>query len=181
MNQIPTPLAQGFCAIEEGIDRITRKLKASQDAREDVVLMRLVTCMARNYDEIVSRVIRPQRLNHVMFKTLLMAFGSSANEVNPSRLSEVTGESRANMTRICDELGRRGLIVRHASESDRRRVAVSLTAAGERMVRKMLPLISAPLQRAHMLPSAAEKRQLEMLLKKQLAGLEAVLGAGKQE
>ena len=175
MNHIIDPVPRNFCAIEEGIERIARKLKTPAYAREDVVLMRLVTSMARHYDEIVSHVIRPQRLNHVMFKTLLMAFGSPSNELNPSRLSAVTGESRANMTRICDELCERGLIVRHASESDRRRVVISITPAGERMVRKMLPKISIPLQRAHALPSAEEKRQLEMLLKKQLAGLEAVL------
>jgi MarR family transcriptional regulator, negative regulator of the multidrug operon emrRAB len=177
MNQIANPVSQGFCAVEEGIDRISRKAKTSPTAREDVVLMRLVTSMARHYDELVNRVIRPQRLNHVMFKTLLMAFGSPSNEVNPSRLSEVTGESRANMTRICDELGERGLISRHASQSDRRRVAVSLTAAGERMVRKMLPLIGEPLRRAHGLISSADRAQLEKLLKTQLAGLESALGA----
>jgi MarR family transcriptional regulator, negative regulator of the multidrug operon emrRAB len=175
MNHIIDTVPRNFCAIEEGIDRVTRKLKAPDYAREDVVLMRLITSMARHYDEITNRVIRPQRLNHVMFKTLLMAFGSPSNELNPSQLSTVTGESRANMTRICDELCERGLIVRHSSESDRRRVVISITAAGDRMVRKMLPKIRVPLQRAHVLLTAEEKRQLEMLLKKQLAGLEAVL------
>jgi MarR family transcriptional regulator, negative regulator of the multidrug operon emrRAB len=174
MNHNSDDRPQGFCAVEEGIERITRKLKSPTHAREDVVLMRLVTSMARLYDEIVNASIRPQRLNHVMFKTLLMAFGSPTNEVNPSRLSEVTGESRANMTRICDELCERGLIERHAGQTDRRRIAISLTAAGERMVRKMLPRIGEPLQRAHASLSANEKRQLESLLKKQLAGLEAV-------
>jgi MarR family transcriptional regulator, negative regulator of the multidrug operon emrRAB len=180
MNHISNIAPQGFCAVEEGIERITRKLKAPARAREDVVLMRLVTSMSRHYEEIVNRIIRPQRLNHVMFKTLLMAFGSPTNEVNPSRLSEVTGESRANMTRICDELCRRGLIERHAGQTDRRRIAVSLTPAGERMVHKMLPRIGAPLQRAHARLSASKKSQLEMLLKKQLAGLEAVLGEDTQ-
>ncbi|MDR3385893.1 MAG: MarR family transcriptional regulator [Rudaea sp.] len=176
MNQLSDGTPKGFCAIEEGIERITRKLKSSTHSREDVVLMRLVTSMARHYEELVNRTIRPQHLNAVMFKTLLMAFGSPTNELNPSRLSEVTGESRANMTRICDELCQRGLIERHAGQTDRRRIAISLTATGERMVQKMLPLIGEPLQRVHARFSAAEKRQLEMLLKRQLAGLETVLG-----
>src|SRR5450432_1358239 len=180
MNQKSISIPRGFCAVEEGIERITRKLRSPSHAREDVVLMRLVMSMARHYEEIINRIIRPQRLNHVMFKTLLMAFGSPTNEVNPSRLSEVTGESRANMTRICDELCQRGLVERHAGQTDRRRIAISLTAAGERMVHKMLPRIGAPLQRAHAPLSASKKRQLEMLLKKQLAGLEAVLGEDSQ-
>ena len=127
MNQFGEFVPLGFSAVEAGIDRVARKLNMPGELRQDVILMRLVTCMARHYEELIGRVIRPQRLNPVMFKTLLMTFGSPANKVNPSRLSDVTGESRANMTRICDELCERGLIVRKASESDRRRVVVSLT------------------------------------------------------
>ena len=174
MNYLDTPTPDSFRAVEEGIERVSRKVASC--SRDDIILLRLVTYLARNYEEMISRIIRPLRLNEVMFKTLLMAFGSPANEVNPSRLSTVTGESRANMTRICDELSQRGLIKRHASDSDRRRVVVSLTSAGERLVRNVLPRIGEKQRQVNAALSSGEKQQLERLLKKQFGGLEAVLG-----
>ena len=168
-----------FLAVEASIERVTRKLGESASARDDVVLMRLVTSLSRRYDEIINSAIRTEKLNHVMFKTLIMAFGSPDNEVNPSELSNATGESRANMTRICDQLCERGLIDRHAAESDRRRIVVSLTSAGDRLVRKLLPSMRGSLRQAHAQLNAAEKRDLERLLKKQLSSLESGLDRGE--
>ncbi|HEX6833552.1 MAG TPA: MarR family transcriptional regulator [Rudaea sp.] len=176
MNQFPSC---PFAKVEASIDRVTRKLSAEPAARDDVVLMRLVTGLARRYEELVNDAIRPQKLNHVMFKTLLMAFGSPDNEVNPSELSDATSESRANMTRICDQLCERGLIERRPSESDRRRIVVSLTAAGERLVRKLLPKMRDSLRAAHAPLKAADKRVLERLLKTQYEGLNDVRGQGE--
>lgn len=180
MNHIKSTTPPCFLAVEEGIGRVTRKLNATSAARDDVVLMRLVTSLARRYDELVSEAIRPEQLNQVMFKTLLMAFGSPDNELNPSELSSATGESRANMTRICDQLCERGLIERHPAESDRRRIVVSLTPAGERLVRKLLPNMRESLARAHASLGTKEKKALERLLKMQLMGLEAARQRGER-
>jgi MarR family transcriptional regulator, negative regulator of the multidrug operon emrRAB len=180
MNHIKAPIPACFAAAEESIARVARKLNTTSAARDDVVLMRLVTSLARRYDELVSEAIRPEKLNQVMFKTLIMAFGSPDNELNPSELSSATGESRANMTRICDQLCERGLIERHAAESDRRRIVVSLTPAGEKVVRKLLPHMRESLQQAHVAFNAKDRRELERLLKVQLSGLEAVRHRGER-
>ena len=178
MNHTKTSVPACFAKAEESIGRVARKVGAPNESRDDVILMRLITMLSRRYDELVSEAIDPEQLNSVMFKTLLMAFGSANNEVNPSELSSATGESRANMTRICDQLCDRGLIDRHAAESDRRRIVVSITPAGERLVRKLLPGMRESLRQAHAVFGATDKKQVERLLKTQLSGLEAVLERG---
>ena len=168
-----------FAPIEQAIGHVCAKTR-SRGSRQDVVLMRLVTHLATGYHALVQRVIGPERLNPVMFMTLMLAFGAPEDEVNPSQLSATTGESRANMTRICDELCERGLIRRHAALTDRRRVVISLTAAGDRLVRKLLPELRRLLRAAHELVAEADVPVLEGLLKQQVCGLDRALAREEQ-
>ena len=175
MNYKNTAADTTFCPIEEAIRHVCSKTRS--DSRRDVVLMRLVTHLATGYHALIQRAIGPEHLNPVMFMTLLLAYGSPDNEINPSRLSETTGESRANITRICDELCDRGLIRRHAANTDRRRVVISLTAAGERLLLKLLPGLRRSLKHAHEAFAPADIETLERLLKLQVAGLDRVRSA----
>ena len=167
-----TPTDTSFAPIDQAIRHACAKTNSG--SRRDVVLMRLVTHLATGYHALIQRTIGPENLNPVMFMTLLLAFGSPDNEVNPSKLSETTGESRANMTRICDELCERGLIRRHAAQTDRRRVVVALTAAGERLLLKLLPGLRRSLKLAHRKLAPSDVLTLERLLKLQVAGMDPV-------
>jgi MarR family transcriptional repressor of emrRAB len=97
-----------------------------------------------------------------------------ANEggVHASMLSEATGETRTNMTRICDELARKGLLMRHAGVEDRRRVVLELTRKGQALIERVLPKVWAELSRGMRALNNGEKRDLERLLKKLLAVFE---------
>jgi DNA-binding MarR family transcriptional regulator len=52
-------------------------------------------------------------------------------------LADVLGVNSSNATRHCDRLQRRGLVRRDPDTGDRRAVRVSLTPAGERLVRQV--------------------------------------------
>jgi MarR family transcriptional repressor of emrRAB len=70
------------------------------------------------------------------------------------------------MTRIANMLVKRGLITRRASESDRRRVQLQITANGRRLVRKMLPPLFPHLAVMFAGFSDNDKRTLDRLLRR---------------
>ncbi len=170
MNEITRPI-QAFSEVEEGICRLTRRLP--ELPKQEVILTRLYLHIAKALREAANHVLRPFDLNYVSFSTLMMLFGSCDNVVNPSKLCDVTGESRTNMTRIVDDLVARGYIKRHPSTDDRRRIVLTLTAKGEGLVRKILPPLWEVQKKIYQVFGADEKKELEDLLKKQLAAIEA--------
>jgi len=59
---------------------------------------------------------------------------SKHDEITPGRLAEAVSLSQATVTGILDRLKKRGLIARRRSETDRRRVLVSITLEAVRML-----------------------------------------------
>ncbi len=56
------------------------------------------------------------------------------------RVGDLAAELRvkpSTATRLCDRLVRRGLVARHVDEANRREVAITLTAAGKRLVERV--------------------------------------------
>jgi len=170
MNDITHP-GQPFSEVEEGICRLLKRLPDLP--KQEVILTRLYLHIAKALREVANQVLRPFDLNYVSFSTLMMLFGSHDNAVNPSKLCDVTGESRTNMTRIVDDLVARGYIKRHPSTDDRRRVVLTLTAKGEGLVRKILPPLWEEQIKIYQRFATDEKKSLEDLLKKQLSAIEA--------
>jgi MarR family transcriptional regulator, negative regulator of the multidrug operon emrRAB len=170
MNEITRPV-QPFSEVEEGICRLIKRLP--ELPKQEVILTRLYLHVAKALRDVANQVLRPFELNYVSFSTLMMLFGSCDNAINPSKLCDVTGESRTNMTRIVDDLVARGYIKRHPSTDDRRRVVLTLTAKGEDLVRKILPPLWEEQIKIYRRFGADEKKTLEALLKKQLTAIEA--------
>ena len=171
MNEIVS-LFPPFAEVEEGICRLARRLP--ELPKQEVILSRLYLHIAKALREVANQVLKPFDLNYVSFSTLMMAFGSPNNAVNPSKLCDVTGESRTNMTRIMDDLVARGFIKRRPSAEDRRRVVLTLTPKGEGLVKKILPRLWEKQTRIYGHFGANEKKLLEELLKRQLAAIESI-------
>lgn len=173
MNKSVDPLLPGcFVHVERSIDRVARRMP--ELPRQAVLLVRLNAHVARMLNERLNAALRPYDLNHVGFMTLMMVFGSEERAVNPSRLSEATAETRTNMTRITNELVKRRLLARRHSTEDRRRVVLSMTAQGEKLIARMLPLLWRDCTAYFDQFSIAEKAALERLLKKELSAIDAL-------
>ena len=89
--------------------------------------------------ERLGRLLEPHDLSSVGYITMMSLYSRPENLANPSELSEVTGETRGNMTRICDELVDKGWMQRVPNPQDRRRVDLSLTDAGMALLNKVAP------------------------------------------
>jgi len=162
-----------FSEVEEGVCRVAARLPGLP--MEQVVLTRLYRHIAKSLSDMANHILKPFNLNEVSFSTLVMTFGSADNTISPSRLCDVTGESRTNMTRIMDDLEARGLIRRQSSAHDRRCVILRLTAKGDSLVRKIVPSIWESQKLIYENFGAGDMKRLNKLLKKQLAAIEATL------
>ena len=87
----------------------------------------------------LGALLAPHELTSVGYITMMALYSREENLANPSELSEATGETRGNMTRICDELVDKGWMKRVPNAEDRRRVDLSLTDSGMSLLNSVAP------------------------------------------
>jgi MarR family transcriptional regulator, negative regulator of the multidrug operon emrRAB len=168
------PSCPSFALIESHIGRVAARMRDAPV--QDIVLVRLIKALSAQFGAHLSRKVRPAGLNEVAFRTLTMLYAND-DGVHPSELSEASGETRTNMTRICDELARKGLIRRRAGIEDRRRIVLELTRRGEKLIERLLPEVWLGLGHVTRALKPAQKKELELLLKNLLSAFEAETGS----
>ena len=166
----PAPHCPSFALIESQIDRVKSRL---HDAPvQDIVLVRLIKALSGQLGYHLGRKVRPHGISEVGFRTLTMLYAQLDTGINPSDLSEASGETRTNMTRICDDLVRKGLVRRRASTDDRRRIVLELTRKGVTLIEKLLPQVWTGVSALTATMSTSDKNTLQRLLKKLLFAFE---------
>lgn len=113
------------------------------------------------------------------FSLLMILHRYSESELTPSDLAERAGVTRATVTGLLDGLERDGLVERQAHSTDRRRIALQLTAAGRAFIAKLIPAYAPRLSGVAKGLSEGERRQLLRLLEKIQLGLENLRAPGK--
>lgn len=108
---------------------------------ELVVLSRLFGYVGMRMEAAFDRVLAPWELNSWSWLALMMVFSRNENDITPTDISRALFLARANVTRVTDELVRRGLLHREPSVRDRRVLCLSLTDAGRSLVEDILPKI----------------------------------------
>jgi MarR family transcriptional repressor of emrRAB len=140
--------------------------------RDPAVLVRLVKHIHKRVNDDANAMLRPYGINHPEYNLLMMLYGTEGYTLHPTELADATGEKSANITRLTNELCDKGLITRDASDEDRRKVTLTLTAKGVAMIESFLPDVCALLERQMGDLQPREMAQLERLLKKFLVQLE---------
>jgi MarR family transcriptional repressor of emrRAB len=161
---------KSFAVFEERIDRVARQLPGMPVPQ--VVVHRLLFFVARNVKERQNRFLAGFGLSGSAFLALAMIFGSEGGVLNPCELSEALGASRANVSRLVDELVAAGWVKRQGSRDDGRRIVLSLTAAGRKLLGKVLPLLWQRVTSLLSVFSDREQAQFDHLLRKLLTALE---------
>ena len=100
------------------------------------ILMRSCNVMMT---ERLGRLLEPHGVTSLGYITMMALYSRPENLANPSELSEATGETRGNMTRICDELVDKGWMKRVPNAEDRRRVDLSLSDSGMALLNRVAP------------------------------------------
>lgn len=150
--------------MDEGIGRVSQVIPQLPAA--EARLSRLMLMVGSNLEQELELKLKPHKLNHSEFLTLMILYSRPDGSSTPGELSEFATQSATNMTRIGNALVKRGLITRGASAEDRRRVLIHITPAGRRFVKQMLPPMFPRVGAMFAGFSEHDKRQLDRLLRK---------------
>ena len=123
----------------EAAERAHKRASDGVSGVGDVAIYILVRSCNIMMTERATRLLEPHGLTAVAFITMMSLYSRPENLANPSELSDVTGETRGNMTRICDDLVDKGWMRRVPNAEDRRRVDLSLTDAGMALLKSVAP------------------------------------------
>lgn len=157
------PLCQ-FDMLEASLGRLRARMPEAPMA--EIMLTRLLLHIGRGMSGMLEQQIRPFGLAEAEFRVLTALFSQPEGVAHPSDLCARTSQSPANMSRISDALVSRELITRVSSVQDRRRMVLRITEQGEAVVRRLLPLLHAPLKEMCGEFSEAELQQLIVQLKR---------------
>ena len=90
--------------------------------------------------------LRPYGLDYSRWRVLAVLQEHSGATMG--RLADLTSVDRTTLTRTLGLMEKAGLVVRRERESDRRSLAISLTAKGRRLFARILPLTLSETARA---------------------------------
>lgn len=153
--------------MDEGIDRVGQLVPQMPVA--EARMCRLMLMLGATIDRELEAKLKPNKLNHSEFLTLMILYSRPDGSSTPGELCEFTTQGATNMTRIANALVKRALITRGSSKEDRRRVLIRIAPAGRRFVQKMLPPMFPRVATMFAGFSDTDKRHLDRLLRK-LAG-----------
>jgi MarR family transcriptional repressor of emrRAB len=158
-----------FTYFENGISRIAGQLPGMPQDR--VVINRLFFYIFNELDDVYNKILLEFDLNSSTFLALAMILSSEGNRLNPSHLGDALIASRTNVTRLSDDLVSSGWVSRKPSTQDRRRVELSLTPSGRKLILKVLPVVWQRIEQQWIDFSPAEVVEFDRLLRKMLEGL----------
>ena len=157
-------LGDCIAMMDEGIGRVAQLMPAMPAA--EARLTRLLLMVGTRLDEALEHELKPHKINHSDFLTLMILYSRPDGSSTPGELCEYTSQGATNMTRIANALVKRRLITRGASEEDRRCVVIRITPAGRRFVQKLLPPLFPRVGAAFAGFGETDKRHFSRLLRK---------------
>lgn len=157
-----------------GIDRLLAVERSSPSMAEalpdlpmpETIMVRLIRICMVGLGQYFEPTFRAIGLSESAFHVLCLLMATSRGRAAPSELSDLVGTSRANMTRILEDLVSDGLASRSIEERDSRRHTIQITSAGIRAAKKAVPQLAAPLKQAFSALTAEEFVQFDALLRK---------------
>jgi DNA-binding MarR family transcriptional regulator len=135
---------------------------------EDHLFFHFSQILARRTRALNAR-LRPYGLDYTRWRALAVLQEHSGATMG--RLSDLTSVDRTTLTRTLGLMEKAGLVARRERETDRRSVAISLTAKGRRLFARILPLTLSETDRALTGFSPAEIRALRDRLKRMAENL----------
>ncbi len=156
--------------IETGVGHVAERMP--ELPVQDVMLVRLLKLAADGLTGKFQGVYKPHGLSESDFRVLMQLFSSPSGSAFPSELCAFVVQTPTNMTRIADVLVARRLVTRTASEIDRRRIELRITAAGRRFVGKLLPQLFPLLRTSFSGLSDKDKRALQNLLQRLIVSID---------
>jgi len=175
MNNLTSQIEQ----MEANLQNLTHRMP---DVPTTSLLMcRLILHVGREMSAMFAQQLRPFGLVEAEFRVLSTLYSQPDGTAHPGDLCGPSAQSPANMSRIGDELVKRGLITRGLSLQDRRKMVLTITPQGEAFVRDLLPKLWSPLRELLKHIPETDQRELVELLKRLGLELESATPAAITE
>lgn len=139
---------------------------------DEVILVRLMLHFNQLYMNHRNQLLKKHALNETQFIALVLIYFQPSHQLQPSKLSEMLGSSKTNITRVSDELERKGWVERQKIETDRRAYLLKVTATGEEFIKQFLPTQWQLIKDVFSVVSPEEWANFMRILKKVVSHLE---------
>lgn len=136
------------------------------------VMVRLLRITEFGLHQYFEPVFRGLGLTENTFHILCLLVANDSGSASPGELSEMVGTSRANMTRLLEELIEDGHVERRIDARDARRHIITITAAGRAKALATAPQLREPILNAFSDLAPDEFAVLERLLRKLIVSLD---------
>lgn len=160
MTQRSAKRAEPAVKIVDGEDRAERM---DPTVLEELVGFNLRRAYSVQLQRFAS-VFRPLKIRPVQYSILTLIHHNP--KIGQSELGKALDIKRANIVTLLDELGQRGLLLRHRDSNDRRSLVLDLTPSGRRLTAKLLDLHERLEEDLARSLGARDKERLLALLKK---------------
>jgi DNA-binding MarR family transcriptional regulator len=138
----------------------------------EVTLLRLIRVASLGITAITEPILRPDGLTESSYHTLVTIAASGPAGLTPGSLCDLIGQTRSNMTRILQLLATHKLIESLDDPHDARSKIVFASQAGRDLVETQGRELARLVALAEIDLTKEEKKVLENLLRKVLAGMD---------
>jgi len=136
------------------------------------VMVRLLRITGFGLGNFFEPIFRSMGLTENTFHVLCLLVSNESGTASPGELSEMVGTSRANMTRLLEELIDDGHVTRSIDPRDARRHVISITAQGRAKALEVAPQLREPIESAFSDLDEQEFAVLERVLRKLIVSLD---------
>jgi MarR family transcriptional repressor of emrRAB len=157
--------------VEDSAHRICKRLPEMRV--QESILCRVAVILGRDLTSRLDHLLAPAGLAELEFRLLLNLF-ARGGAAYPGELCPALAQSPANLTRISDLMVERGLITRTPDPEDRRKLALSLTPAGESLTKELAPQLTGYMTRLFRDFSEKDRDQFMGYLKRLVGALDAL-------
>lgn len=140
--------------------------------QQGTLMVRLIRLASAAVTEFFEPQFRVAGIAENPFHILCLLSASEHGTASPGELAEMVGTSRANITRLLDQMEQKDWIRRETSLLDARRQIVTVTPSGRSTVDATIPRISNEIEIGFNGLTPAEMDQLEGLLKKLVVSMD---------
>ncbi|WP_027016231.1 MarR family winged helix-turn-helix transcriptional regulator [Comamonas composti] len=125
------------------LDSRLERILAGKPARHRnaVTASRLLLHTAALLERRVDEALAPLALEMREYLALHLICDSVHEPLRPSDLSQSLDATRTQITRLLDGLEKKGLVLRSLDAQDRRSLQLTLTAAGDQLLQRCLPVV----------------------------------------
>ncbi len=136
------------------------------------VMVRLLRITEFGLGNFFEPVFRSMGLTENTFHVLCLLVSNDSGTASPGELSEMVGTSRANMTRLLEELVDDGYVARSIDPRDARRHVITITPEGRAKALDTAPQLHEPIRAAFSDLSSEEFALLDRILRKLIVSLD---------